>query len=380
MRGGTARSEWGETSEAIFLTSGYAYDCAADAAARFTGDQAGMTYSRLQNPTVEMLEQRIALLEGAEAARCMASGMAAMTAALLCQLSAGDHLVAARTMFGSCRWLTDSLLPRFGIQVTIVDGSDTAAWRNAVTPQTKVFFFETPANPTLEIVDLEAVCAIAKAHGIVTVADNAFATAALQRPMAFGADVVAYSATKLMDGQGRVLAGAVCGAQSFINDTLLPFVRNTGPTLSPFNAWVVLKGLETLDIRARRQCESALAVARFLETRVPRVLYPGLTSHPQHDLAAKQMSAGGTIMSLFVADRAQAHALLDALELIDISNNIGDSRSLMTHPSSTTHNSVSPEVRASMGITEGMLRLNVGLEDVDDLIEDLDRALSAAGL
>lgn len=380
MRGGTARSEWGETSEAIFLTSGYAYDCAADAAARFTGDQAGMTYSRLQNPTVEMLEQRIALLEGAEAARCMASGMAAMTAALLCQLSAGDHLVAARTMFGSCRWLTDSLLPRFGIQVTIVDGSDTAAWRDAVTPQTKVFFFETPANPTLEIVDLEAVCAIAKAHGIVTVADNAFATAALQRPMAFGADVVAYSATKLMDGQGRVLAGAVCGTQSFINDTLLPFVRNTGPTLSPFNAWVVLKGLETLDIRARRQCESALAVARFLETRVPRVLYPGLTSHPQHDLAAKQMSAGGTIMSLFVADRAQAHALLDALELIDISNNIGDSRSLMTHPSSTTHNSVSPEVRASMGITEGMLRLNVGLEDVDDLIEDLDRALSAAGL
>lgn len=380
MRGGTARSEWGETSEAIFLTSGYAYDCAADAAARFTGDQVGMTYSRLQNPTVEMLEQRIALLEGAEAARCMASGMAAMTAALLCQLSAGDHLVAARTMFGSCRWLTDSLLPRFGIQVTIVDGSDTAAWRDAVTPQTKVFFFETPANPTLEIVDLEAVCAIAKAHGIVTVADNAFATAALQRPMAFGADVVAYSATKLMDGQGRVLAGAVCGTQSFINDTLLPFVRNTGPTLSPFNAWVVLKGLETLDIRARRQCESALAVARFLETRVPRVLYPGLTSHPQHDLAAKQMSAGGTIMSLFVADRAQAHALLDALELIDISNNIGDSRSLMTHPSSTTHNSVSPEVRASMGITEGMLRLNVGLEDVDDLIEDLDRALSAAGL
>ncbi|MBS0502858.1 MAG: aminotransferase class I/II-fold pyridoxal phosphate-dependent enzyme [Proteobacteria bacterium] len=380
VRGGTARSEWGETSEALFLTSGYAYDSAGEAAARFTGEQTGMTYSRLQNPTVEMLEHRIALLEGAEAARTMASGMAAMTAALLCQLSAGDHIVAARTMFGSCRWLTDSLLPRFGVSVTIVDGSDTAAWAEAVKPSTKVFFFETPANPTLEIVDLAAVCAIAKAHGIVTVADNAFATAALQRPMDFGADVVAYSATKLMDGQGRVLAGAVCGTESFVNETLLPFVRNTGPTLSPFNAWVVLKGLETLDLRARRQCENALAVARFLETRVPRILYPGLASHPQHALAMAQMSAGGTIMSFFVADRPQAHALLDALELIDISNNIGDSRSLMTHPSSTTHSGLTAEVRESMGITEGMLRLNVGLEDPADLIEDLDRALSAAGL
>lgn len=380
VRGGTARSEFGETSEAIFMTSGYAYDCAGDAAARFTGEQQGMTYSRLQNPTVEMLEQRIALLEGAEAARTMASGMAAMTAALLCQLSAGDHLVGARTMFGSCRWLTDSLLPRFGIETTIVDGSDTEGWERAIRPNTKVFFFETPANPTLEIVDLAAVCGIAKARGITTVVDNAFATAVLQRPMEFGADVVAYSATKLMDGQGRVLAGAVCGTQAFVNDVLLPFVRNTGPTLSPFNAWIVLKGLETLDIRAQRQCENALAVARFLEGRVPRVLYPALASHPQHALAMRQMSAGGTILSFFVADRAQAHALLDALELIDISNNIGDSRSLMTHPSSTTHMGVSEEVRDSMGITEGMLRLNVGLEDPADLIDDLDRALAAAGL
>ncbi len=380
VRGGTARSEWGETSEALFLTSGYAYDCAGDAAARFAGDQQGMTYSRLQNPTVEMLEHRIALLEGAEAARCMASGMAAMTAALLCQLSAGDHLVAARTMFGSCRWLTDSLLPRFGIEATIVEGSDSPAWEAAVRPNTKVFFFETPANPTLEIVDLAAVCAIAKAHGIVTVADNAFATSALQRPMAFGADVVAYSATKLMDGQGRVLAGAVCGSNAFINDVLLPFVRNTGPTLSPFNAWVVLKGLETLDLRVRRQSDNAMQVASFLEGRVPRVLYPSLASHPQHNLALAQMSAGGTIMSLFVRDRARAHGLLDALELIDISNNIGDSRSLMTHPSSTTHSSLAADVREAMGITEGMLRLNVGLEDPADLIEDLDRALASVGL
>jgi O-succinylhomoserine sulfhydrylase len=379
VRGGTARSEWGETSEALFLTSGYAFDCAGDAAARFAGEQQGMTYSRLQNPTVEMLEQRIALLEGAEAARCMASGMAAMTAALLCQLSAGDHLVAARTMFGSCRWLTDSLLPRFGIAVTIVDGSDTPAWEAAVRPETKVFFFETPANPSLEVVDLQAVCAIARAHGITTVADNAFATSALQRPMDFGADVVAYSATKLMDGQGRVLAGAVCGSEQFVNELLLPFVRNTGPTLSPFNAWVVLKGLETLDLRVGRQSDNALQVARHLEARVDGILYPGLASHPQHNLALRQMSAGGTILSFFVADRAQAHGLLDALELIDISNNIGDSRSLMTHPASTTHSSLSPDVRESMGITEGMLRLNVGLEDPADLIADLDRALEAIG-
>ena len=380
VRGGTARSEWGETSEALFLTSGYSYDCAGDAAARFAGEQAGMTYSRLQNPTVEMLEQRIALLEGAEAARAMASGMAAMTAALLCQLSAGDHLVAARTMFGSCRWLTDTLLPRFGIEATIVDGSDTPAWEQAVRPNTKVFFFETPANPTLEIVDLAAVCGIAKAHGIVTVCDNAFASPALQRPMEFGADVVAYSATKLMDGQGRVMAGAVCGSEQFVNDVLLPFVRNTGPTLAPFNAWVVLKGLETLDLRVHRQSQNAVAVATFLENRVPRVLYPALPSHPQYELATRQMTGGGTIMSLFVADRAQAHALLDGLELIDISNNIGDSRSLMTHPSSTTHSGLSAEVRESMGITEGMLRLNVGLEDPADLIDDLDRALALVGL
>ncbi|MBA3897056.1 MAG: aminotransferase class I/II-fold pyridoxal phosphate-dependent enzyme [Sphingomonadaceae bacterium] len=381
VRGGTARSEWGETSEALFLTSGYAYDCAADAAQRFAGEQIGMTYSRLQNPTVEMLEQRIALMEGAEAARCQASGMAAMTAALLCQLSNGDHLVAARAMFGSCRWLTDTLLPRFGIAATIVDGRDPQAWKDAMRPETKVFFFETPANPTMDIVDLEAVCGIAKAAGITTVVDNAFATSALQKPMEFGADVVAYSATKMMDGQGRVLAGAVCGTEKFINETLLPFTRNTGPVLSAFNAWVVLKGLETLDLRIRRQSESALTVGRFLEGRVPRMLHPGLPSHPQHNLAMRQMDAAGCIFSFHVnGGRKQAHALLDALALIDISNNIGDSRSLMTHPASTTHSGLSEEVRAAMGIDEGMLRINVGLEDPKDLIDDLDQALKTAGL
>ena len=381
VRGGSARSEFGETSEAIFLTSGYAYDCAADAAARFAGEQVGMTYSRLQNPTVEMLEQRIALLEGAESARCMASGMAAMTAALLCQLSAGDHLVGARAAFGSCRWLTDTLLPRFGIATTIVDGRDTGAWEAAVRPNTKVFFFETPANPTLDICDIQAICDIAKKHGITTVVDNAFASPILQRPMEFGADVVAYSATKMMDGQGRVLAGAVVGSEDFILNTLLPFTRNTGPTLSAFNAWVVLKGLETLDLRIYRQSENALKVASFLDARVPKLLYPALDSHPQHDLAMRQMAAGGTILSLFLdGGRRQAHGLLDALHLVDISNNIGDSRSLMTHPASTTHAGLSEEVRAEMGITEGMLRLSVGLEDVNDVIEDFDQALRAVGL
>jgi len=381
VRGGTWRSEMGETSEALFLTSGYAYDDAATVAARFAGEQDGMTYSRLQNPTVQMLEERIALLEGAEACRTQASGMAAMTAALLCQLSAGDHMVTARAAFGSCRWLGDHLLPRFGVDVTVVDARDNAAWEEAIRPNTKVFFFETPANPTMDIADLEYICGLARAHGITSVIDNAFCTSALQRPLEFGADVVAYSATKLMDGQGRVLAGAVCGSEAFINDKLLPFQRNTGPNLSPFNAWVVLKGLETLDLRARRQSENALKVGRFVESRVPRILHPWLESHPQHNLAHKQMDDCGPIFS-FVLDggRTQAHAVLDGLELIDISNNIGDSRSLMCHPASTTHHNMGPEGREAMGISEGMLRINVGLEDPDDLIEDLDRAFAQAGL
>jgi len=380
VRGGTWRSEHGETSEALFLTSGYTYDSAGEVAARFAGEAEGMTYSRLQNPTVAMLEERIALMEGAEACRAQATGMAAMTTALLCQLSAGDHVVAARAAFGSCRWLVDSLLPRFGIETTTIDARDNAQWEAAIRPNTKVFFFETPANPTMDIVDLKFVCDLARSRGITTVVDNAFCTAALQRPMEFGADVVAYSATKLMDGQGRVLAGAVCGSAQFINDVLMPFQRNTGPNLSPFNAWVVMKGLETLDLRVKQQSANALMVGQFLEGRVPRILHPGLPSHPQYELAKAQMDACGSIFAFEVADRVQAHALLDALRLIDISNNIGDARSLMTHPASTTHFSVSAEARAEMGVTEGMLRINVGLEDPQDLIEDLDQALTAAGL
>ncbi|HEY6816996.1 MAG TPA: aminotransferase class I/II-fold pyridoxal phosphate-dependent enzyme, partial [Croceibacterium sp.] len=335
VRAGTWRSEQGETSEALYLTSGYAYDDAETAAARFRGEDPGMTYSRLQNPTVAMLEERIASLEGAEACRVQSSGMAAMSIALLCQLSVGDHVVAGRAAFGSCRWLVDNLLPRFGIESTTIDARDNQAWVDAIRPNTKVFFFETPANPTMDIVDLAFVCGLARERGITSVVDNAFATPALQRPLEFGADVVAYSATKLMDGQGRVLAGAVCGSAAFINDKLLAMQRHTGPNLSPFNAWVVLKGLETLDLRARRQSDNALKVGRFIEGRVPRINFPALPSHPQHNLAMQQMDACGPIFSFEVdGGRAQAHAVLNALELIDISNNIGDSRSLMCHNAS----------------------------------------------
>ena len=384
IRGGTWRSEHGETSEALFLTSGYTYDDAATVAARFAGEQDGMTYSRLQNPTVAMLEERIALMEGAQACRAQASGMAAMTAALLCQLSAGDHCVAARAAFGSCRWLVDHLLPRFGIETTVIDSADNSAWEQAIRPNTKVFFFESPANPTLDIVDLDFVCGLASSRGITTVVDNAFCSPVLQRPMEFGADVVAYSATKLMDGQGRVLAGAVCGTDEFINETLLPFQRNTGPNCAPFNAWVVLKGLETLSLRAHKQSENALRLGQFMEDRIAQsggtMLHPGLASHPRYDLAMKQMDACGPIFSFVVEGRKQAHMILDALNLIDISNNIGDARSLMCHPASTTHAGMSAEERSEMGVHEGMLRINVGLEDVEDLIEDMDQALKAAGL
>ena len=380
VRGGTWRSEHGETSEALFLSSGYTYDDAQTVADRFAGEAQGMTYSRLQNPTVAMLEERIALMEGAEACRAQASGMAAMTTALLCQLSAGDHVVGARAAFGSCRWLLDHLCPRFGIEVSVIDSTDNQAWEAAIRPNTKVFFFETPANPTLDIVDLEYVCGLARAHGITTVVDNAFATSALQRPLEFGADVVAYSATKLMDGQGRVLAGAVCGTEQFINEVLLPFQRNTGPNLSPFNAWVVLKGLETLDLRARRQSENALEVGRFVESRVPRIMHPGLPSHPRHEMALAQMSMTGPIFAFDVETRERAFALLDALELVDISNNIGDARSLLCHPASTTHANMGEDARQEMGIGQGMLRINIGLEDPLDVIEDLARAFDRAGI
>ena len=380
VRGGTARSEWGETSDALFLTSGYAYDSAGQAAGRFAGTETGMTYSRLQNPTVQMLEERLCLLEGAEAARATCTGMAAMSAALMSHLSAGDHLVAGRALFGSCRVLVDTILPKFGIETTIVDGRDTQAWARARKPNTRAFFLETPANPTLDICDIAAIADIGHDAGALVVVDNAFASPVLQQPLALGADVVCYSATKHIDGQGRVLAGAVLGSAQWINDVYLAYARHTGPVLSAFNAWLLLKSLETLDLRVRRMVDNAHAVASFLQGRVPLALYPGLPSHPQHDLAMRQMSGGGTIVTLHVEDRAQAHALLDALEIVDICNNLGDSRTLMTHCASTTHASVSPAVREEMGIGEGLLRLSVGLEDPRDLIADLGQALAKAGL
>ena len=384
VRGGTWRSDHGETSEAMFLTSGYSYDDAQTVADRFAGEAEGMTYSRLQNPTVAMLEERIALIEGAESCRAQASGMAAMTAALLCQLSTGDHCVSARAAFGSCRWLVDNLLPRFGIETTVIDSADNAAWEAAIRPNTKVFFFETPANPTLDIVDLQFVCDLARSRGITTVVDNAFATPVLQRPMEFGADVVAYSATKMMDGQGRVLAGAICSSKQWIDEVLMPFQRNTGPALSAFNAWVVLKGLETLDLRAHRQSANAGALGRFMEERIEaadgQMLHPGLSSHPRHKLAMQQMDATGPIFAFDVGTRERAFALLDALELIDISNNIGDAKTLMCHPASTTHANMGDEARGEMGVTDGLIRINVGLEDIADLTDDMDRALAAAGI
>ncbi len=382
VRGGTWRSELGETSEAIFMTSGYAYDAAEDAAARFAGEQEGYTYSRLRNPTLAMFEERMALIEGAEVARSTASGMAAVTAAVLCQLRAGDHVVSVRAAFGSCRWIVENLLPRFGIESTLVDGRDLDAWKNAVRDNTKMFFLESPANPTLDIVDVKAVCDIAHAAGARVVVDNVFATPVLQRPLELGADVVVYSSTKHIDGQGRCLGGCILSSAAFLEDPLLPFLRNTGPSMSPFNAWVMLKGLETLDMRVRRMCENAAKVADFLgdATGLDTVLYPSRADFPQRDLAMAQMDGvGGSITAMHApGGRDQAFAILNALEIIDISNNIGDAKSLMTHPASTTHQSLAADVRAELGIGEGMLRLSVGLEHPDDLIEDLAQALKAA--
>lgn len=381
VRGGTMRSNFDETSEAIFLTSGFAYDNAEEVAARFRGEAEGFTYTRQGNPTVAMFEERMALMEGCDIARGTATGMAAMTAALLCQLEAGDHVVAARAMFGSCRWIVDTLLPRFGIQTTVIDGRNTQAWASARRSNTKVFFLETPANPTLDIVDLQAVCDLAHDAGARVIVDNVFATPILQKPLAFGADIVAYSATKHIDGQGRVLGGVICCDQRFHDDYLFPFYRHTGPTLSPFHAWVLLKGLETLDLRVRRMSENAAKVANFLAGRVPRLLYPGRPDFPQHELAMAQMSLGGTILSLYLdGGEAQAFSMMNKLALIDISNNIGDSRSLITHPPSTTHKAIGSDAQVELGITPGMVRLSIGLEDADDLIEDLDQALTSVGL
>ena len=381
VHAGTLRSQFGETSEAIFLNSGYVYDSAEQAEARFKGDEDGFVYSRYANPTVAMFEARMCALEGAPAARGTASGMAAVAASLLSHLQAGDHVVSARALFGSCRYIVEDLLPRFGIESTLVDGRDLNAWETAVKPNTRAFFFETPTNPVLELVDIEAVSAIAHNAGALVVVDNVFATPLLQRPIPLGADIVVYSATKHIDGQGRCLGGVVLGPQEFIEERLHNYLKHTGPSLSPFNAWVLLKGLETLTVRVERHDASASLIANFLADRaeVARVFYPGRADHPQYALAQKQMTGGGPMVAFDLkADKRAAFRVMNALQIFEISNNLGDAKSLVTHPATTTHQRLTPEVRAELGISDQTIRLSIGLEDVEDLLADLDQALSAA--
>jgi O-succinylhomoserine sulfhydrylase len=381
VHGGTLRSPFGETSEALFLNSGFVYQSAYDAERRFRGDEDGYIYTRYNNPTLTMFETRMAMLEGAEAARATASGMAAVHAALFAFLKTGDHVVASRVLFGSCRYIVEELLPRFGITSTLVDGVDIEAWKNAVQPNTRAFFCETPANPTVELIDLAAVASIAKDCGARFVVDNVFATPMLQKPLTLGADIVVYSATKHIDGQGRCLGGVILSSQSFVDDYLKVYLRQTGPSLSPFNAWVLLKGLETLPIRIERMSANAAAVADHLAERpqVEKVLYPGRADHPQAAIARKQMSGGGTLLSFVVkGGKETAFRFVDALKIIKISNNLGDTKSLISHPATTTHQRFTPEVRADMGIGDNMLRLSVGLEDPLDLICDLDQAFRTA--
>ncbi|MCX7899508.1 MAG: O-succinylhomoserine sulfhydrylase [Methylocystis sp.] len=379
VHGGTARSQFGELSEALFLTQSFAYPTMEAAEARFKGDEPGFIYSRFSNPTVAMFEQRMCLLEGAEAARATASGMAAVTASLLAQVKAGDHVVSARALFGSCLYVVEELLPRLGVASTLVDGADLDQWKAAIRPETKLFFLESPTNPGLDVYDLKAIADIAHDAGAKLVVDNVFATPLLQKPFEFGADVVVYSATKHIDGQGRCLGGIILASQQLIEESVHNFLRQTGPALSPFNAWVMLKGLETLPLRVAQQSASAAKIADFLagQKSVTRVLFPFRKDHPQHDLAKAQMSGGGTLVSFYVADKAAAFRLANALGIIKISNNLGDAKSLITHPATTTHQRLTPDARAALGITDGMLRLSVGLEDVDDLIDDLARGLAA---
>ncbi|HSG80152.1 MAG TPA: O-succinylhomoserine sulfhydrylase [Acidimicrobiia bacterium] len=381
VRGGLSRSAFDETAEALYLTSGYVYGSAAEAEAAFAGDHERYIYSRYGNPTVAVFEERMRLLEGAAAAWATASGMAAVFNALAASVVTGDRVVAARGLFGSCFVILDELLPRWGVHTEFVDGPDLDQWERALASPAAAVFLESPSNPMQEIVDVAAVADLAHAAGATVIVDNVFATPVLQRPLTLGADVVVYSATKHIDGQGRTLGGVILGSEHFITERLQPLMRHTGPSLSPFNAWVLLKGLETLGLRVRHQSGSALRIAQTLEVhpRVRAVRYPFLASHPQHELARRQMQAGGTVVTFEVdGGRTEAFAVLDALEIIEISNNLGDAKSLVTHPASTTHRRLAADVRGAMGITEGVIRISVGLEDVEDLLADLDHALDAS--
>jgi O-succinylhomoserine sulfhydrylase len=380
VRGGSERSAYEETSEALFMTSGFVYGNAAEAEAAFKSDGSRYVYSRYRNPTVTMFEERLRLIEGAEACRATASGMAAVFAALLCKLRAGQRLVASRALFGSCHYIVAELLPRYGIETVLVDGRDLSAWEAALAPGAAVAFCESPSNPAMELIDLEAVARLAHRAGGVLVVDNVFATPLLQKPLQLGADVVVYSATKHIDGQGRALGGAILASDKFVKDDLGLFYRHTGPSLSPFNAWLLLKGMETLELRVDRQCATAASIARLLEghKKVARVIYPGLPSHPQYALAQRQMMRGGTVVACDIAGgKEAAFRFLDALRLVDISNNLGDSKSLVTHPATTTHSRLKPEERQALGIGDGLVRLSAGLEAEADLIADIVRALAA---
>jgi O-succinylhomoserine sulfhydrylase len=378
VRGGLNRSEFGETSEALFLTSGYIYDRAEDAEAAFKGENDRFIYSRYGNPTVGMFEERIRLLEGAEAVRSTASGMSAVFASLMAQLRAGSRVVASRALFGSIYFIIGEILPRFGIETEFVDGGDLDGWAEALSRPADCVLLETPSNPGLQVIDIAAVAELAHAAGARLIVDNVFATPILQKPLELGADIVVYSATKHIDGQGRALGGVILGSSEFCDGDLMTFLRHTGPALSPFNAWTLLKGLETLEVRVDRQVANARETARFLEDhpKVGRVLHPDLPSHPQHELARRQMRGGGTVIAFDVAGgKEAAFRFANALRLVDISNNLGDSKSLLTHPATTTHQRLSPEERARLGITDEMVRLSVGLEDLEDLKSDLNDAL-----
>ncbi len=380
VHGGISRSDFGETCEALYLTQGYLYDSAEAAEARFKGEDEGFIYSRYANPTVDMFEKRMCLLEGAEDARATASGMAAVSAALLCQVNAGDHVVAARAMFGSCRWVIEILMPKYGIECTLVDGRNLDVWEQAIRPNTKAFFLESPTNPTLEVIDIAAVAALADTCGAKLVVDNVFATPMFQRPLELGAHVVVYSATKHIDGQGRCLGGVILSDKEWIDEKLHDYFRHTGPSLSPFNAWTLLKGLETLSVRVSQQTGSAGRIADYLAQTggmVDKVIYPGRTDHPQAEIINRQMSGGSSLVAFELAGgKEAAFAFENALSLVAISNNLGDAKSLVTHPATTTHKNLSAEARGELGIYDGLVRLSVGLEDPDDLIEDIEEALT----
>src|SRR3982751_5914104 len=381
VHSGTLRSQYGETSESLFLTQGYVYNSAEECEARFKGEDPGFIYSRYSNPTISMFERRMIELEGAEAARSAATGMAAVTTAILAPLKAGDHVVASRALFGSCLYVVQDLLPRYGIETTLVDGLDLDQWQRAMKPNTKTFFLESPTNPTLDVLDIPGIAEIAHSGGARLVVDNVFATPIWQSPLALGADVVVYSATKHIDGQGRCLGGIILSSEAFIADHIHNFMRQTGPSISPFNAWVLLKGLETLAVRVRAQTETAARIADVLAShpKISRLVFPGRADHPQAALVKKQMRGGSTLVGLAVKGGKQgAFRVLNELKLAKISNNLGDAKSLVTHPATTTHQRLKPEDRAALGISEGFIRFSAGLEHADDLIEDLTAALEKA--